>query len=189
MNLYIASGVIASCILSSGCVYLGHRARDFSDIVTLSAETKKISCVVRWGCPFGISVAQGRGYGLREGYMGSYEYTERVFFMPPYGGAFELDFTPANNYRKKGYLIRSLCPDDEFWSQSLSFQASIGVYYGVRAGLNMNEALDFVLGWTTLDIMRDDRLATTNAVHITTAKNTTTSFPQLETSAPPAELE
>ena len=170
MNLIITTGVIASCILSSGCVYLGHRARDFTDIVTLSAETKKICCVIRVGCPIGFSVAKGRGYGLREGYMGSYEYMEHVYVVPPYGGAFALDFTPANNYRKKGYLIRSLCPDDEFWSQSLSFQASVGLYYGVRAGLNMNEALDFVLGWTTLDIMRDDILATTNAVNITTSK-------------------
>lgn len=164
-----AFGLIACCILSTGCVYLGHRAQDFSDIITLAAETRNISCDLRLICPMGISVAKGKGLGLREGYMGRYEYKESVYVIPPVVGGFELDFTPENDYRKKGYLIRSRYPDEEFWSQCLSVQVSIGLYYGVRAGVNVNEAVDFLLGWTTLDIMGDDRSAKTNTVNLTTS--------------------
>jgi hypothetical protein len=49
------------------------------------------------------------------------------------------------------------------------FLLSIGLYYGVRAGVNVNEAVDFLLGWTTLDIMGDDRSANTNTVTVTTS--------------------
>lgn len=169
MKHTISFGVIACCILSTGCVYLGHRAQDFSDIVTLAAETKNISCGVRLIFPMGISVAKGKGVGLREGYIGKYEYKESVFVIPPAGGIFELDFTPENDHRKKGYLIRSRDPDDDFWSQCLSAQVNVGLYYGVRAGLNFNEAVDFLLGWTTLDIMGDDRPAKTNTINLTTS--------------------
>jgi hypothetical protein len=168
MKYTISIAFFAYCILSTGCVYMGHRTRDFSDIVTLAAETRNISCDLRLICPMGISFAKGKGFGLREGYMGKYEYKESVF-VTPVGGLFELDFTPENDYRKKGYLIRSRYPDEEFWSQCLSVQVSIGLYYGARAGLNVNEAVDFLLGWTTLDIMGDDRSANTNTVNLTTS--------------------
>ncbi len=35
-------------------------------------------------------------------------------------------------------------------------QLSIGLYFGLRIGLNPGELLDFLLGWTTLDFMGDD---------------------------------
>jgi len=161
MKLLSAAGVITCCILSTGCAYLGHRARDLSDIVTLAAETRKVSCVARVILPLGFSTAEGSGFGLREGYMGRYEYSENVC-MTPIGGYCELDFTPANDYREKAYSLEipgdrgGSGDNDEFWLQCLNVQVSIGLYYGVRAGLNLAEAVDFVLGWTTLDILKDD---------------------------------
>lgn len=72
MRLIPAGGAIAYCLLSTGCAYLGHRVRDLTDIVTLAAETGEVACVARFTVPYGISYADnGRGFGLREGHMGS----------------------------------------------------------------------------------------------------------------------
>lgn len=160
MKLHAAAGVIACCILSTGCAYLGHRARDFSDIVTLAVETRKVSCVARVMFPFGFSTADGSGFGLREGYMGSYEYTENVFCLPlPVPGAYwDLAFRPPNDYRNKNYSLELFGRSGDSYGlrEALALQVSIGLYYGVRVGLNVAEAADFVLGWTTLDILKDD---------------------------------
>lgn len=166
MKLYIVTGIIACCILSSGCAYLGHRGRDFTDMFTLAVEKQNRSGDVRILFPLGFSFSEGKGFGLREGYWGSYEYTEKTAIMPLFFPGFELDFSPKNDFRKKAYLVRSDENDDpEFWSQCFSVQASIGIHYGLRAGLNVDEVLDFVLGWTTLDILGDDRSTTTNSVY------------------------
>ncbi|TGL08737.1 LIC13411 family adhesin [Leptospira levettii] len=43
------------------------------------------------------------------------------------------------------------------WCDSpLSFEISLGIYYGVRFGLNISELFDFLLGISTLDPMEDD---------------------------------
>lgn len=158
MKRYLAVGVIACCILNTGCVYFDNRARDVSDIVTLAGEDKTISCVARVMFPFGVSLGQGEGFGLREGYAGRYEYREVVLMVPPAIGFFDLAFVPADDYRKKLYCVGSPgLEESQYWAQWLSVQMSVGFYYGVRVGLNLAEVLDFVLGWTTLDLMEDDK--------------------------------
>ena len=41
----------------------------------------------------------------------------------------------------------------QFWTQ---IDLALGIYWPVRIGFNPGELLDFVLGWTTLDIYGDD---------------------------------
>lgn len=158
MKFFVAVGVLACCMLNTGCVYLGHRGRDFSDIVTLAGEDKTITCVARVMFPLGISLGQGDGFGMREGYIGSYEYREVVLMLPPIGGVFDLAFSPEDDYRRKGYAVGSPGREENvYWAQWLSVQATVGFYYSLRVGVNLAEALDFVLGWTTLDLMEDDK--------------------------------
>ena len=158
MKFFVAVGVVACCMLNTGCAYLGHRARDFSDIVTLAGEDQTITCVARVMFPFGVSLGQGDGFGLREGYIGSYEYREVVLMLPPVGGVFDLAFSPEDDYRRKAYAVGSPGREENvFWAQWLSVQLSVGFYYGVRAGVNLAEVIDFMLGWTTLDLLEDDK--------------------------------
>lgn len=158
MKRYLAVGIIACCLLNTGCVYLDNRARDFGDMVTLAGETQTISCVARVIFPFGVSLGQGEGLGLREGYVGRYEYREIALMIPPAIGFFDLAFVPSDDYRKKSYCVGSSgFEENQYWAQWLSVQMSGGFYYGVRAGVNLAEVLDFVLGWTTLDLMEDDQ--------------------------------
>lgn len=158
MKGYLAIGFMACCLLNTGCAYLGHRARDAGDMVTLAGEDQTISCVARVVFPFGVSLGQGEGFGLREGYRGRYEYRETVFMIPLAIGFFDLAFAPADDYRSKSYGVASPgLGENQYWAQWLSVQMSVGFYYGVRVGVNLAEVLDFVLGWTTLDLMEDDK--------------------------------
>lgn len=40
----------------------------------------------------------------------------------------------------------------------IKFEASLGIYYGMRVGINFTELLDFTLGITTIDFKKDDLL-------------------------------
>lgn len=42
--------------------------------------------------------------------------------------------------------------------------ATAGLYNVVRAGLNLFELTDFILGWTTFDLLNDDEI---NVQHLT----------------------
>jgi hypothetical protein len=35
-------------------------------------------------------------------------------------------------------------------------QANVGLFYGVRVGISLAEFADFLLGWTTFDILHGD---------------------------------
>jgi hypothetical protein len=60
--------------------------------------------------------------------------------------------------------------DYDFLRQCFSVQVCVGLSYGIRVGLELDEILDFVVGWTTLDIMGDDWPAQTNALNKATLK-------------------
>ena len=140
MKLHAAAGVIACCLLSTGCAYLGQRARDFRDVFTLAVEDRTIGCLVPLlVVPFGVHSSDGRGFGLREGYWGSYEHIERWQGPLPGGyGHFDVEFRPVNDYRNKGYRIASddswAGPNGQLW---LNPQVTVGLYYGLRVGLNL----------------------------------------------------
>lgn len=129
---------------------------------TFAVEEKTLSCDVRALVPVGFSVANGEGYGLREGYMGSYDFTEHVIIIPYpiVGGFWRLEFSPERDDRNKRYELAleglDYKGDYQVWREGLNVQASFGLYYGLRAGINLPETLDFLLGWATVDIMVDD---------------------------------
>ena len=82
-----------------------------------------------------------------------------------YGGE-EFTRTELNrdkNYKTEPYSLflplmsfpfpRSKSPSYAYYSE---FEIVLGIYYTIRLGFNPGEALDFLLGWTTIDIYGDD---------------------------------
>jgi hypothetical protein len=57
-----------------------------------------------------------------------------------------LSYLPKESKKPKGY-------PGEYKYQ---FEVFLGMYYGVRIGINFSELVDFLLGFTTLDILGDD---------------------------------
>lgn len=82
-----------------------------------------------------------------------------MFIVAPLG--VELAFTPANDYRDKSHSLEYSVFDPQdntgtYGKAVPNLQVSIGLYYRARVGLNLLELVDFLLGWTTLDILKDD---------------------------------
>lgn len=163
----IILSALMCCYFCTGCAYMKSRGRDFTDIITLSGETccANVSAQVVF-FPLGLGWADGKGFGSRAGHLGSYDYreinvltyTERKFGPEslPRGKAFEMkgfwfiiplyyiNFMPSFiNY--KGSLV-SRC----------QIEVAAGLGAGLRAGVNPLELFDFLLGLTTLDILKDD---------------------------------
>lgn len=167
MKSWIIALAITLDFLASGCAYLTNRTHDLADVVTVSVEDHKFACMAR---PLvfliGASVASGKGVGLRLGHLGQYDYTENASGIPlVLASVFNDDscYKPRTDPRNKGFDY--LCESRDFnrgesdlpATQAFLLEFNIGIYYGVRLGFNFLEAIDFILGWTTLDIMDDDR--------------------------------
>src|SRR6266496_4146242 len=64
-------------ILINGCAYMDKRMADFKDIGTLAIETKGVNAEIQiLPLTLGAGYANGKGYGLRSGTLGEYEYKE-----------------------------------------------------------------------------------------------------------------
>lgn len=148
-------------------MYLHERGRDLADVVTLSVEEGHANAGLQVG-PFltGLGYSSGYGVGLRSGTCGTYEYVECNLVL--FGAkSFEPDEDDFKAYGFGSALLGAFLPDDEFeedtfffsgsyWPAFLQVEASACLFFGLRVGLNVGEALDFILGWTTLDICGDD---------------------------------
>jgi hypothetical protein len=142
---------VALAVHCAGCAYMCDRGRDLGDIMTLAVEDHTLGLVVRPIVPLGICVGDGDGWGVRDGYIGHYQYTERTGGIPFGDGLLvnDVSFQPTSDWRHKSYTSFET-------PQLFNVQAKAGLYYGVRVGVSLAELLDFVLGWTSMDIMTDD---------------------------------
>jgi hypothetical protein len=152
----------------SGCAYLQDRGRDAADIVTVAAESRTVNASFQFGeAVLGAGLAKGQGFGLRSGVFGSYTTKEANLILL---GGKSLVPSEQSLDRGKGYECAYLWmpwfdDDDEFfcsyeygeWYNHFQIEATVGLGAGVRAGFNPAELVDFILGWTTLDICKDDR--------------------------------
>lgn len=163
----IILAALLCCYFCSGCAYMKSRGRDFTDIITLSGETycANVSAQVAY-LPIGLGWANGKGFGSRAGHMGSYDYreinvltyTERDLGPEtlPRGKAFEMEgfwfviplyyinFMPAFIGYKGSLAARC------------QIEAAVGFGAGIRVGINPLELFDFIIGLTTVDILKDD---------------------------------
>jgi hypothetical protein len=162
MKLIVLLLVLVSC---DGCAYLHDRGRDACDMITMSLEERGVNASAQAGpLVLGAGAAGGKGFGLRSGAMGTYEFVEintlvwGTKLLSPHEG--DLD-------RNKGYEVSYTCipfahnePDMDvregknFNGWQVECALMLGV--GVRAGVNLAEIADFLLGWTTIDICSDD---------------------------------
>lgn len=161
--------LVALLPLVAGCAYLNDRVRDASDMVTAAVEAPTVNAAVQVGpLMAGLGAAGGGGFGLRSGGIGVYHTEETNFFTLGHRL-----FAPRDldQYRDKGYEVECFWfpglrsnskgisesrSEEGQWFNACQFEATFGLGVGVRAGVNVAEILDFILGWTTLDICGDD---------------------------------
>ena len=153
-NLFI---LIIVCMLS-GCAYLENRARDATDMVTIAGEFGAIGANIGVANRVHLSpfyFGGEHGFGLRSGAIGLYEFNQCVFFFFPFSN----DFYPSkfDSNRGKGYTWDFI----EFqhsgeWFNLGQIEAAVGLGVGVRAGINIFEIGDFIVGLAGLDICNDD---------------------------------
>jgi len=166
------AGLVSGCATTSG--YFVDRGRDAADIFTCTIGTGA-GVKARVGpLQQGFFVNRDRA-GLRGGMFFSQFTTDsnrlREDSYPYSQGKDILDnriyaddhFDPVGEPIRKDYCARSHFP---FWSHVVcpserayyytQFELAVGLGGTVRLGFNPGELLDFVLGWTTIDLYRDD---------------------------------
>lgn len=134
----------------------------------------------------GVAKSDGQGIGLRSGHIGTYDFQDYAYFFggrKSFDGNDERDSTSYDiessilglpfEVLGAGVIANPFCLpdpdpidwslidppiicDDGGWQVFCQCEVSIGMYGGIRVGLNPAEVLDFILGWTTLDICGDD---------------------------------
>lgn len=167
------SSLFLGILFISGCAYMNNRVDDFKDIFTLALETKGVNAEIQaLPMTLGIGYANGKGYGLRSGTLGEYEYSEYgvlilgrktfkgtpgrgknacdIMYAIPYGSS------PMSDDKKSGAIVRSLgYSSPACW---MNVEAAIHLGVGVRAGMNFAGLLDFFLGFGGVHIFKDDEL-------------------------------
>ncbi len=165
-------GVVSGC--ASTNVFLGKRLHDAADIVTITAGTG-IGANVRCGVFHAGLFADKSFVGLRGGefFLGSLHGEETFDFLTLDATVYALQYAGAGDSRKKGLTLLSglgtedtavFCPfimspasypetDKSVYSQ---IEVGVGLGVGLQIGFNPGELIDFLLGWTGIDIYKDD---------------------------------
>jgi hypothetical protein len=166
--------------IAGGCTYLHQRARDAADVFTASGEVGGYGASLQVGPLRAPSLyfGAGEGAGLVGGQFTSYafEQYDALVVAQTWLGEFD-DDTRAKESRLAHYacvvgvptrsraLFEQHPPTDrEFdynspkrWGPRLGqIEVAAGLGGGVRLGVNLVEAVDFVVGWFGLDILGDD---------------------------------
>ena len=183
--LAISAIATTLCGCASPRTYFANRGHDAADMFTL-AVGKGGGATVRAGpIHFGLFGGYDH-VGLRGGQLWTQWDQESVFgamaglidplvLLPGGDGIcfFEDDFSEGDEIREKGYIGRGICPfvaipakniegynrfdfDDTRKRFLAQVDAAAGIYFTLHVGADFAEILDFILGWTTLDVMNDD---------------------------------
>lgn len=158
---------LSLCGCASTGAYFKDRGRDALDMVTLGFEGIGVGAFVQAG-PFmnglGAVGAYGCGVGLRGGVLGGYRGGEAQAGLFGFKGYYPA-YTHTDAPRDKDFQAVQLL---SFLFDMEDGKGNVGphVYgnvevaavfgFGPRAGVNVLEILDFVLGWARLDFMKDD---------------------------------
>ena len=174
--LFRACGAFLLLFVCMACrgpgYYVRDRAMDFADIVTAGAEKSVYGVNVTAG-PLTLGVnesSNGLGVGLRAGTVGQYSTgSPGGSFTEPDGRSFVLlnsvSHRPASHcrggsrakaFRYRNALLVNMY-DISGYNSFFQFEIAFGLYGGLRVGLNLAEALDFVIGITGLDLLSDDK--------------------------------
>ena len=161
-SLWIAIG---SVLMLTGCRYWDARGRDSLDIVTCSVgagfgakgRVGPVNAGLGFYAPvYGVESGQA---GKINGGMCSGNTDAQILFFGAQSStqAYEL------NYRNKAYVAENIIipfsgdiytgKNPAYWTQ---IEVYAGVFGGLRVGLNPGELIDFILGFTGIDIYGDD---------------------------------
>ena len=162
--------LLCAALVTSGCAtspYLTDRGRDAADIVTLTVG-KGLGVAARVGpLPFAWGVLNDK-WGLQGGGFGRLEDSGTVGISP----AVVFDYIDPPD--GEAYERRKVAEVASFWLFSFhrdffskgkdpggpnyitQIEVGVGLGGSIRLGFNPGELLDFILGWTTLDIFNDD---------------------------------
>ena len=185
--LAMSSVAALCCGCASSRTYVANRGHDAADMFTLTVG-KGGGATVRAGpIHFGLFGGYDH-VGLRGGQLWTQWDDESLvgplailidplLLLPGGDGIcfYEDDFTDGDEIRSKNYIGRGICPfvaipakniegynrfgfDDTRKRFLTQVDAAAGIYYTFHVGVDIAEILDFILGWTTLDIMNDDLL-------------------------------
>lgn len=181
---YLLAHLIASlfCGLCSSCRstgYLGDRCRDAGDIITTTIG-KGAGAKVRVGPIHAGAFVNRDCAGLRSGtlfsdwkkYGGMFSFVHHpseldltVFLAEGTGPMLAGTYHDDAQVRGKTYDAGSRIPllaivEDRplymHWHYYTQVEAAVGLGGTLRVGFNIGELFDFILGWTTLDILHDD---------------------------------
>jgi hypothetical protein len=160
-------------LLVSACStpYLADRGRDALDIFTLAGGIG-IGAKAHVG-PLSTGVLyQQEHFGVRNGEVYSAENSDEYREHKPWDEAYLFMIAEASNHgpvardrgkdcQTSGFLVPlGWWETDDFCHLPPNYftqvEAVVGLGVGFRLGFNPGELLDFLLGWTTLDIFRDD---------------------------------
>jgi len=155
--------LVAMAIQAAGCAspYMIDRGRDAADVVVLSVGCG-LGGRIRVGPVHAGLIGSIGSLGLRGGRFGCSEVDDGEMDFTVISGE---QFRPFGRRRGKDYNAQGRIPfivsDVETeWAGFNPYFTQIEVQAGLllvpRLGLNPGELLDFLLGWTTLDIFGDD---------------------------------
>lgn len=179
--LAVGAVLAALCAGCAGMGYLADRGRDAADVVTagvgMGAGLKARAGPVQVGALGNIDM-----WGLRGGQLGEvafYETLTRDVLLPwPSQGVFgeeryvyeaprQMPHRRGKGFRAKAPLpVIGIADQPEYYTQ---VEVVIAIGGSLRLGLNPGELLDFVIGWTTLDLYGDD-LHRTGVIHTPESK-------------------
>jgi len=180
MRLALLTPAVLALSLLGSCSYLNHRGSDLLDVVSLGGERGSFFVSANIGPFRGLGYAyidpqwgefesDNNGWGLYGGHLGSYLYHKSQFWLI---GNEEHTRVPGDRDKSFGLGSISLWPvlyemsegSDEStgergptWLQYGAFELNVGLFYGLRAGINVSEFCDLILGLATLDPAGDDR--------------------------------
>ena len=151
-------------------VYLKDRCNDFADIFSLSLSTG-VGVLLNARATQAIQAGGFFFGGARLGFIGRHAggWSEEVFEMGiPGFYARSVKIIPSGDFMERmnterGQALWIFAGDEgvsyntgydrKFWQVGLTAHA---LFLGLDFSVNLKELLDFILGWTTLDISRDD---------------------------------
>ncbi len=177
----VTATLLLVAVSNSGCAgYFARRLDDACDIFTATAEVKSVGFKAQMGPWGGLGVygsdSDAFGVGFIGGQRTRYDFTDVT--MPPFVGFVQKFRNFEDDRRRKEFhVVQSwgvpyLRPQTNPSGFSGGFkeagdwrrvaprytqvEIAIGFWGGIRLGMNFGELIDFLVGWTTLDVFGDD---------------------------------
>jgi hypothetical protein len=168
--------LLVNLCLICGCAssgYWAHRARDGADVFSF-AVGQGLGLKARIGPVTAGLLEDYTAAGLRGGEFCTQNLSGRDIDYETLGaidGQFVVDnaerFNLTKLQRRKNFEasslgggmhipLLSLLQSDSSFAYYMQVEAVLGLQGSVRAGFNIGEFFDFILGWTTIDILHDD---------------------------------